>query len=198
MNYQKDLLYFDSYLPKQEELASVNISNGYDQDYYAHIEKAADGEFYDLTDNYNWYDPANALTGADGIGDETYEALENIVKDSLNVDKAKKRSYFISVKYTLKSGRVVCRGYWADVKNLRTLMKGLYAEENLKEKKYEFLDLDEKYLTTIGMTDACGMGYSIFQNDDRQKSGTSRCTEKRHRVRISRRYDGRNNNPAWL
>ena len=87
------------------------------------------------------------------------------MKDSLNVDKAKKRSYFISVKYTLKSGRVVCRGYWADVKNLRTLMKGLYAEENLKEKKYEFLDLDEKYLTTIGMTDACGMGYSIFQND---------------------------------
>ncbi len=169
MIYQKDLLHFDSYLPKQEELASVNISNGYDQDYYAHIEKAADGEFYDLTDNYNWYDPANALTGADGIGDETYEALENIVKDSLNVDKAKKRSYFISVKYTLKSGRVVCRGYWADVKNLRTLMKGLYAEENLKEKKYEFLDLDEKYLTTIGMTDACGMGYSIFQNDDRQK-----------------------------
>lgn len=77
MIYQKDLLYFDSYLPKQEELASVNISNGYDQDYYAHIEKAADGEFYDLTDNYNWYDPANALTGADGIGDETYEALEN-------------------------------------------------------------------------------------------------------------------------
>lgn len=165
MIYQKDLLHFDSYLPKQQELASVSLSNGFDMDYYSH----ADGNFYALTDNYNWYDPSNALTGAEGIGDETYKALENIVKDSPNVDTEQKRSAFISVKYTLKSGRVVCRGYWADVQNLKSLMKGLYAEEDLKEKKYEFLDLDEKYLTRIGMTDASGMGYDIFQNDSRQK-----------------------------
>lgn len=169
MIYQKDLLHFDSYLPKQQELASVSLSNGFDMDYYSHIERSADGNFYALTDNYNWYDPSNALTGAEGIGDETYKALENIVKDSPNVDTEQKRSAFISVKYTLKSGRVVCRGYWADVQNLKSLMKGLYAEEDLKEKKYEFLDLDEKYLTRIGMTDASGMGYDIFQNDSRQK-----------------------------
>ena len=168
MIYQKDLLHFDSYLPKQQELASVSLSNGFDMDYYSHIERSADGNFYALTDNYNWYDPSNALTGAEGIGDETYKALENIVKDSPN-DTEQKRSAFISVKYTLKSGRVVCRGYWADVQNLKSLMKGLYAEEDLKEKKYEFLDLDEKYLTRIGMTDASGMGYDIFQNDSRQK-----------------------------
>lgn len=169
MIYQKDLLHFDSYLPKQQELASVSLSNGFDMDYYSHIERSADGNFYALTDNYNWYDPSNALTGAEGIGDETYKALENIVKDSPNVDTEQKRSAFISVKYTLKSRRVVCRGYWADVQNLKSLMKGLYAEEDLKEKKYEFLDLDEKYLTRIGMTDASGMGYDIFQNDSRQK-----------------------------
>lgn len=169
MIYQKDLLHFDSYLPKQQELASVSLSNGFDMDYYSHIERSADGNFYALTDNYNWYDPSNALTGAEGIGDETYKALESIVKDSPNVDTEQKRSAFISVKYTLKSGRVVCRGYWADVQNLKSLMKGLYAEEDLKEKKYEFLDLDEKYLTRIGMTDASGMGYDIFQNDSRQK-----------------------------
>lgn len=169
MIYQKDLLRFDSYLPKQQELASVSLSNGFDMDYYSHTERSADGNFYALTDNYNWYDPSNALTGAEGIGDETYKALENIVKDSPNVDTEQKRSAFISVKYTLKSGQVVCRGYWADVQNLKSLMKGLYAEEDLKEKKYEFLDLDEKYLTRIGMTDASGMGYDIFQNDSRQK-----------------------------
>lgn len=169
MIYQKDLLHFDSYLPKQQDLASVSLSNGFDMDYYSHIERSADGNFYALTDNYNWYDQSNALTGAEGIGDETYKALENIVKDSPNVDTEQKRSAFISVKYTLKSGRIVCRGYWADVQNLKSLMKGLYAEENLKEKKYEFLDLDEKYLTRIGMTDASGMGYDIFQNDSRQK-----------------------------
>ena len=167
--YQKDLLHFDSYLPKQKNLASVNISTGFDMDYYSHIEKSSDGESYDLTDNYNWYAPANALTGTDGIGNETYAALENIVKDSPKVDREKDCSYFISVKYTLKSGRVVCRAYWADVQNLRSLMQGFYAEENLKEKKYEFLDLNEKYLDTISMTDAGGTGYSIFQHDDRQK-----------------------------
>lgn len=166
---QKDLLHFDSYIPKQENLAAVNISTGFDLDYYSHIEKSADGEFYDSTDNYNWNHEGNTLTGTDGIGKQTYAALQNIVKDSPNVNPNKKNSHFISVKYTLKSGRIVYRSYWADNRNIKSLMKGFYEEEDLKQKKYEFLNLDEKYLNTVSMADAAGMGYSIFQNDEKQK-----------------------------
>ena len=41
----------------------------------------------------------------------------------------------------------------------------LYEEENLKEQKFGFLNLDQKYLKNIGLNDASGNGYSIFQND---------------------------------
>ena len=51
------------------------------------------------------------------------------------------------------------------MENLSALVKGLYEEENLKEQKFGFLDLDQKYLKNIGLNDASGNGYSIFQND---------------------------------
>ena len=110
MIYQKDLLHFDSYLPKQQELASVSLSNGYDHGLLCSYREGQQMEnFYDLTDNYNWYDPANALTGADGIGDETYKALENIVKDSPNVDTEQKRDlsvYLCEIYLEIRAGRM--------------------------------------------------------------------------------------------
>ena len=50
--YQKDLLHFDSYIPKQEDIASVNINtSSFDQDYYSIVNKTDDGKFFDIIDN---------------------------------------------------------------------------------------------------------------------------------------------------
>lgn len=44
--YQKDLLHFESYIPKQEDIASVNLNMmSFDQDYYENVQKTKDGDY---------------------------------------------------------------------------------------------------------------------------------------------------------
>ena len=161
--FQKDLLHFDSYIPKQ---ASMNLNMmSFDQDYYENVQKTKDGE-YEITDANNWAEPAMAFVGKNGIGDQTYKALQDIVSSNpkgevINGDY----TYYSIIKYTLKSGKEIYRKYWIGTENLSALVKGLYEEENLKEQKFGFLNLDQKYLKNIGLNDASGNGYSIFQND---------------------------------
>lgn len=164
--YQKDLLHFESYIPKQEDIASVNINMiSFDQDYYENVQKTKDGA-YEITTANNWAEPAMAFTGKNGIGDQTYKALQNIVSDNPKSEAIDgDYTYYSSIKYTLKSGREIYRKYWIETKNLSALVKGLYEEENLKEQKFGFLALEQKYLKNIGLNDASGNGYSIFQND---------------------------------
>ena len=164
--FQKDLLHFDSYIPKQEDIASVNLNMmSFDQDYYENVQKTKDGD-YEITDANSWAESAMAFTGKNGIGDQTYKALQDIVagnpkSEAIDGDY----TYYTSIKYTLKSGKEIYRKYCIETENLSALVKGLYEEENLKEQKFGFLDLDQKYLKNIGLNDASGKGFSIFQND---------------------------------
>ena len=164
--YQKDLLHFESYIPKQEDIASVNLNMmSFDQDYYENVQKTKDGD-YKITDANNWAEPAMAFTGKNGIGDQTYRALQDIAAGNQKSEAIDgDYTYYSSIKYTLKSGREIYRKYWIKTETLNSLVKGLYEEENLKEQKFGFLELDQKYLKNIGLNDASGNGYSIFQND---------------------------------
>ena len=164
--FQKDLLHFDSYIPKQEDIASINLNMmSFDQDYYENVQKTKDGE-YEITDANNWAEPAMAFVGKNGIGDQTYKALQDIVSSNPKGEVIDgDYTYYSIIKYTLKSGKEIYRKYWIGTENLSALVKGLYEEENLKEQKFGFLNLDQKYLKNIGLNDASGNGYSIFQND---------------------------------
>ena len=164
--FQKDLLHFDSYIPKQEDIASMNLNMmSFDQDYYENVQKTKDGE-YKITDANNWAEPAMAFVGKNGIGDQTYKALQDIVSSNPKGEVIDgDYTYYSIIKYTLKSGKEIYRKYWIGTENLSALVKGLYEEENLKEQKFGFLNLDQKYLKNIGLNDASGNGYSIFQND---------------------------------
>ena len=164
--FQKDLLHFDSYIPKQEDIASMNLNMmSFDQDYYENVQKTKDGE-YEITDANNWAEPAMAFVGKNGIGDQTYKALQDIVSSNPKGEVIDgDYTYYSIIKYTLKSGKEIYRKYWIGTENLSALVKGLYEEENLKEQKFGFLNLDQKYLKNIGLNDAGGNGYSIFQND---------------------------------
>ena len=164
--FQKDLLHFDSYIPKQEDIASMNLNMmSFDQDYYENVQKTKDGE-YEITDANNWAEPAMAFVGKNGIGDQTYKALQDIVSSNPKGEVIDgDYTYYSIIKYTLKSGREIYRKYWIETENLSALVKGLYEEENLKEQKFGFLALEQKYLKNIVLNDASGNGYSIFQND---------------------------------
>ena len=164
--FQKDLLHFDSYIPKQEDIASMNLNMmSFDQDYYENVQKTKDGD-YEITDANNWAEPAMAFVGKNGIGDQTYKALQDIVSSNPKGEVIDgDYTYYSIIKYTLKSGKEIYRKYWIGTENLSALVKGLYEEENLKEQKFGFLNLDQKYLKNIGLNDASGNGYSIFQND---------------------------------
>ena len=172
--YQKDLLHFDTYIPKQDEIASVNVNMGsFDQDYYEVVSETENGKFYDIIDNNKWDDPRMAFSSENGIGDQTYSSLENIVNNNSSNNMESNEhvySYFTAFKYTLKSGRVIYRNYWVKSDDLKSLVSGLYEEENLKEMKFGFLNLDEKYLYQLILTDVSGNGYSIFQNDKKKMS----------------------------
>lgn len=164
--YQKDFLHFDEYLPGQDAIASINVNlNSFDADYYSTYTKS--GNSYNITDKASWDDDRYTFHAGDGIGDQTYQAVEQIVKNNQgNTADEDEYTYFTQIKYTLKSGREVYRSYWARADLMKTLVNGLYEEENLKEQKYSFLNLDMEYLNNIGLTDVTGTGYSIFQNDD--------------------------------
>ena len=164
--FQKDLLHFDSYIPKQEDIASMNLNMmSFDQDYYENVQKTKDGE-YEITDANNWAEPAMAFVGKNGIGDQTYKALQDIVSSNPKGEVIDgDYTYYAIIKYTLRSVKEIYRKYWIGTENLSALVKGLYEEENLKEQKFGFLNLDQKYLKNIGLNDASGNGYSIFQND---------------------------------
>lgn len=165
---QNDILKFDQYLPKQEDLVSVNVdlsSIDYEMN-STYVKQIGDAEQYEIIESYKWYLPEMALVGNDGIGDETYQALKNIVENNYDYKEVSDiYIYPINMKYTLKSGRSVYRYYWMDEDMLRSLVKGLYNEEKLKEQKYSFCKLDESYLTGMNLTDASDTTYEIFQND---------------------------------
>jgi len=128
--FQKDLLHFDSYIPKQEDIASMNLNMmSFDQDYYENVQKTKDGE-YKITDANNWAEPAMAFVGKNGIGDQTYKALQDIVSSNPKGEVIDgDYTYYSIIKYTLKSGKEIYRKYWIGTENLSALVKGLYEEE---------------------------------------------------------------------
>ena len=122
--FQKDLLHFDSYIPKQEDIVSVNLNMmSFDQDYYENVQKTKDGD-YEITDANNWAESAMAFIGKNGIGDQTYKALQDIVSGNPKSEAIDgDYTYYTSIKYTLKSGKEIYRKYWIGTENLSALVK---------------------------------------------------------------------------
>lgn len=176
--YQSDVIRFDDYIPKQDAIASINVDMAsFDYEFsYSYVDKIENEECYAITESYEWYEPAVALSSGSGIGDKTYQAIQKIVAgrysyESYAADNGNNGSYrySVSMKYTLRSGREIYRNYIVDAELLKPLMKGLYEEENLKDQKYSFCKIDTSYLTGVDLADAEGNRYSIFQNDPQKQ-----------------------------
>lgn len=175
--YQKDLLHFDAYIPEQEEIEALNVDmmvlSGDMTDY---VKEQADGTFC-IKDSTSWVQRETALSGKDGIGDETYTVLQKIVENQENrkfreegeqTEEGTFRRLLLG--YQLQSGRKVNRSYMVNTEECRELLYNLYREENLKNKTEQFLALDTAYLDNITLISGNGRGYAIFQDQpEKQK-----------------------------
>lgn len=177
-NYKMDLLHFDAYLPEREELAAVsfdfnNMGMGM-YDSVAAVEKDDEGYYHSVS---LWDNENTAFTGADGVGQKTWNVLNSIVCRQEALCKGRNGrllNYFgtwyssgsdvLPVKYVLKSGREIYRLYLLENQDLYELLDSLYEEGTLKEKKYSFMEIEEQYLEIINGDFMNGESYVLFQD----------------------------------
>lgn len=124
--FRFDLLHYDSFLPKQDDIASMAVViDGVDQnyDYFRRINDRIEymsGEAYHL-DNMR-------ITGTNAAYDLAV----------LGVKAAKERitegnRYGYTVKYRLKNGKEICRSYQVDMADSLNLLEELYTDKEFKE-----------------------------------------------------------------
>lgn len=164
LGYQFDFLHFDTYMPKREQLVSLNINMGeIGQTESTPYLAEENGKYYSV----QWTDPKAAVTSEKGNFDEgIYEALSEVAKDQGKKRReAKETLYSFPVKYTLSSGRTVYRSYQVTKDEIKKLLTVCYAEGSALEQKYAFLNLDAEYLSWVSGMFQDGNSYSLFQND---------------------------------
>lgn len=175
--YQKDLLRFDAYIPKQEEIKALNIDMMVlADDMTDYVKKQADGTFR-IKDSTSWEQRETVLSGKDGIGNETYTILQKIVENQKSRKFREEREQTeegtfrrLLLGYQLQSGRKVNRSYMVNTEECDELLGALYKEENLKNKTEQFLALDTAYLDNITLISGNGRDYAIFQDQpEKQK-----------------------------
>ena len=177
LTYQKDLLNFDAYIPRQEDIKALNLDmmtlSGDMTDY---VKEQEDGTF-SIEDSTSWEKRENAFSGKDGIGEETYEILQKIVENQENRkfryggEQTEEGTFRrLQLGYQLRSGREVKRSYVINTEECGELLYNLYKEENLKNKTEQFLASDTAYLDNISFISGNGRGYDIFQDQpEKQK-----------------------------
>lgn len=161
VNYHKDLLKFDEYFPKKENLAAFHADfgglNGMNQEIILQNEK---GEYRMLG---SWSCKEAALTGEHGAGPKTWQVLKKIAEQQST--EKENESCVIPLKYTLKSGREIYRVYHFTSEDLYELCEALYEEGNLKEQQTSFLAMDSGYLKNVDGVFASGERYRLFQEE---------------------------------
>ncbi len=162
VGYQFDLLHFDTYIPAREQMVSLNL----DLDQILVRETVPylteeDGKYSSVM----WTDPLAAITAEKGSFDEDiYKVLSEIVQTQGKENK-KESNGQLSIKYTLASGRTVYRSYQVTGEEMQKFLIACYKEGSILEKKYSFLDIEEKYLIWVSGSFQDGSSYALFQND---------------------------------
>lgn len=159
--FQGDLLGYDRYMPRQEELAAVGTGRGiYTMGYYGtEISQASDGKYLLTNDEGGsmYYDYYCATP-------EVYQALQTIVE---NGDKTQESSEYAAypICYKTKSGKLIYRTYYADEKQAAALLSAMAVDQNMISRRTKFLEIDEKYLDTINAEFMDGSSAYLFSED---------------------------------
>lgn len=174
--YQRDLTNFDKYIPKQNEIAEIAIDTQVLSGEYGNkVEKLEDGSY--RVDNISgWQSGGMELSADQGIGEDTYSILQDIVDrqaDRSTTDKPDSTdmdcSYLVGIMYRMRSGRAVYRNYYIRSDEIRELISCFYEEENMKNQMFSFLELDSRYLSDLSVICADSSSYNLFQNENEQR-----------------------------
>lgn len=164
--FNKDLVGYDRYLPEYDELEGISISMDYSplSESVNYVQRYEDDTYY--VDEHEWTYGIPSLKGINaGLSQGIYTTLKSIIAEQ---GKYHEVAYMVPVKYVLKSGKVVYRQYQAEIPELHSLIKACYEEGTLKERRFSFLNVEDKYLQWIRGTFCDGESYVLFQ-DDRDK-----------------------------
>lgn len=185
LNYKMDLLHFDEYFPAREKIEAINADFTEiltRQDNY-YIWKKENGVYQTIA---AWSSEEAAVTGENGIGEDTWNTLQKIISSQeirstgvtayaytdtyMNDDNENGWKYVLPVKYTLNNGREIYRRYYLNSEDVHDLLECLYKEGTLKELKNSFLDIDDKYLKGVYGTFMDGQYYRLFQNQSQKNA----------------------------
>lgn len=163
--FQGDLLGYDQYIPRQEELVSVGIRRGiYGTGYFGldYVSADSEGRYLLAYDNYYENVPYNYYCATP----EVYRALENMVNNGGSKDREDGGAYSAySVCYKTKSGELIYRTYYADEEQVAALNSALAVDEKAVFQRTKFLEIDEEYLETITGEFADGERAELFTKD---------------------------------
>ena len=160
--YQKDLFHFASYLPEYEQIAKVGFDLNTMWEDRQSVEVQPDGRYI-----IRYYDEYEKYidTRSQKITPELYD----ILKASLNNWKKKSiDGLYITVKYTLKSGRTVYRQYPFTQEQIHRIAIITTFQEDFLEKVTSVLSIDRQYLTMLTASFANGHVAALYQ-EEKQK-----------------------------
>lgn len=155
--FQFDLLGYDSYIPKYENLKSIAID-------WKNLSgrESANVEMTEINGKYQIKDDFCEI----GRGQEEYGLLKAILE---NQEGRSDGNYSpMHVEYTGKFGRKSSRQYYVTTEEIRKVLESCYENGNLKEDKYFFLQMDPKNLRKVEGTFADNASYSILQGETRK------------------------------
>ena len=160
--YQKDLFGFSSYLPEYEQIAKVGFDLSMMWEERQSVEIQPDGRYI-----IRYYDEEEKYI--DARSQKITPELYDILKSSLNNWKKESiNGAHITVKYTLKSGRIVYRQYPFQQEQIQRIAMATSFREDFRKKTTSFLSIDRQYLTMITASFFNGHEAALYQ-DEKQK-----------------------------
>lgn len=162
--FRQDLTGYDSYLPAYEKLEGIAVRANDNLEDGKLVKEKEDG-------SYRLISEMERTEEGLSMSPEIYQALERIVENQ-NLEKGLEWNRTFDVKYRLKSGKETYRRYrysMSSSEDYRVLKKALYETGNLKEYRYSFLNIDEKYLEGVSGGFWDNRDYALFQNDGKKQ-----------------------------
>ena len=166
--FRFDLLHYDTYLPKREEIASMSV---------AVSELDGNSWYVDYRDGRPYYtSPKDYQLKTMSLKDfaPAYELAKQGILAEDNMDQIPDDTYSgypQYFKYTLKNGREVYRSYTLDLKQNYEWMKKLYSNPEFKQEYYQIFGWKAANIGRISVRQAFGVyGDTVvgLDNDEEQ------------------------------
>lgn len=147
-----DVLGYDRFEAKQDQLEVLEISRGSFDHRYSTQEGFSDIDFKDVPEIYELIRKSKETM-------KEYSDISDMYDDMYDSETNKTASF--SVHYKMKNGSDRYRTYWVDMSKAEKELESLYAQESFKKAQYSIFDINSKEIKNVRVTDYNG---EIFIN----------------------------------